>query len=348
MIPLEKLTERPAASSRPLYEIMENLEKFHLLTAAIDYDLFEYLKTPKSAETVSSELGTNSRLTEKLCNALNAMGLLLKTGSCYCNSSISNTYLVSSSPFYQIHLLNLERESRARRWPLFSKALKEGSLKAERDYGGAFTRDFLLAMAEGALRGGLQKVVDVLGSMPDFQKARTLLDLGGGHALYAIAFAKTNPKLEAYVLDFPHVIMSVTKQVISKYDLTNRVHTIPADFLKDDLGGKYDIIFASDALYKAKPQLSIMLQKVASSLNEDGLFVSKHWFLDEDKSSPLTAVLFDLNMSIEQYGDVPHNLFTLGEFISALNQAGFQLKNVTDISGQHDPSKLVIAKRCSS
>lgn len=346
MITLEKLTELPAFSFRPLYEIMESAEKFRLLTTAIDYDLFEHLKTPKPADALSSELGTDARLTEKLCNVLAAMGLLIKIGSCYCNSPISNTYMIASSPFCQRHLLNLKRESIERKWALFPRALKEGSLKAERRYSEAFTRDFLLAMAEGALRGGLQKVVDVLSSMDDFQKARTLLDLGGGHALYAIAFAQMNPQLEAYVLDFPHVIESVTKHVILEYGMSNRVHTIPADFLKNDLGGKYDVIFASDALYKANPQLSIILQKVASSLNSDGLFISKHWFLNDDKSGPLTAVLFDLNMSIEQYGDIPHDLFTMSEFIRTLNHAGFQLQNVIDVTGQHEPAKLVIAKRC--
>jgi len=60
----------------------------------------------------------------------------------------------------------------------------------------------------------------------------------------------------------------------------------------------------------------------------------------------LTSVFFDLKMSFEKHGDEPTDLFTLGEYISALTEAGFQIQNVTDINGPYDPSKLVIAKRC--
>ncbi len=333
-------------NSRPLYEIMENIEKFKLLTTAIEYNIFEHLTTPKTADTLSEELKTNLRMTTKFCNALTAMGFLFKNGQVYNNTPLSNMYLVKTSPFCQIHLLNLERDSRERRWSTFSKVLKEGSIKSERSIGGAFTRDFLLAMAEGALRGGLQKIVEIFSVMPEFKNAKTLADIGGGHGLYAIAFAQANPQLKAYVVDFPHVIESITKEAISDYEMTDRVHTVACDFTQGDIGGKYDIIFASDSMYKSHNQMVPLLEKIASSLNENGILVSKHWFLNEEKSSPMTSVLFDLKMSFEQHGDTPNDLFTLGEYISSLNEAGFQVQNVTDINGPYDPSKLVIAKRC--
>lgn len=346
MKPTEKLTELPQVSFQSVYAIMEHAEKFHLLVTAINHGVFEHLTTPKTSEALANELKTDLRLTTKLCNALTAMGLLTKSDLCYCNTSLSNTYLVNDSPFYQLHLLNLKYNGIQRRLKLLPEALKQGSLKVEQNSAGVFDSDFILAMAEGALRSGLQKTVNIVNEMDEFKTAKTLLDMGGGHGLYAIAFAQANPELEAYVLDFPHVIDSVTKTMISDFGLTDRVHTIPADFTKDDLKGPYDVIFASDTLYKATSQLSAMFQKVASSLNDGGLFVSKHWFLNDDKVSPLTAVLFDLTLSIQQHGAVQFNLFTLKEFLETLNSTGFQLKNVSDISVTNDPSRLVIAKRC--
>ncbi len=325
---------------------MENVEKFKLLSTALENNLFEHLTKPKTAAVLSEELGTNPQMTAKFCNALTAMGFLFKNGQDYYNTPLSSTYLVKASPFNQRHLLDLERESRERRWSTFSKVLKEGSQKSQRGTGEAFTRDFLLAMAEGALRGGLQKIVEIFSTLPEFKNAKTLADIGGGHGLYAIAFAQANPQLEAYVVDFPHVIDSITKEAISDYNMTDRVHTISCDFTQGDLGGKYDVVFASDSMYKPHNQIVPLLEKVASSLNKDGILASKHWFLNEEKSSPLTAVFFDLKMSFEKHGDLPNELFTLGEYINALNQAGLQVQNVTDINGPFDPSKLVIAKRC--
>jgi SAM-dependent methyltransferase len=325
---------------------MENVEKFRLLSTALEYEIFEHLTEPKTAAALSEKLETNPQMTTKFCNALTAMGFLFKNGNTYYNTLLSNTYLVKASSFNQRHLLNLERENRERRWSTFPKVLKQGSLKSERSTGGAFTRDFLLAMAEGALRGGLQKIVEIFSTIPEFKNAKTLADIGGGHGLYAIAFAQTNPQLEAYVVDFPHVINSITKEVISDYKIADRVHTIPCDFTQGDLGGKYDIVFASDSMYKPRKQMVPLLQKIASNLNNGGFFASKHWFLNEEKSGPLTSVFFDLKMSFEKHGEEPNELFTLGEYITALNQSGFQVQNVTDINGPYDPSKLVIAKRC--
>jgi ubiquinone/menaquinone biosynthesis C-methylase UbiE len=188
--------------------------------------------------------------------------------------------------------------------------------------------------------------VEVISAIPEFKKAKKIADIGGGHGLYAIAFAQANPQLEAYVVDFPNVIDAITKEVISDYHIGNRVHTVSCDITKAEFGNKYDIVFASDSLYKPRDQILPILKKVASSLNENGIFASKHWFLNEEKSSPLNTVFSDLEMSIIQHGNASMDIFTLGEYITSLIQAGFKVTNLIDINSPYETQKLVIAKRC--
>lgn len=98
-------------------------------------------------------------------------------------------------------------------------------------------------MAESAKCGALQETVRVVLENVDFKKVRRLLDLGGGHGLYSIAFAKKNEDIQAFVFDLPPVTEK-TKQFIEKYNVSN-VNLIPGDFFKDEIGNNYDLIFSS-------------------------------------------------------------------------------------------------------
>ncbi|WP_269849642.1 methyltransferase [Methanosarcina horonobensis] len=51
----------------------------------------------------------------------------------------------------------------------------------------------------------LQETVRVVRENVDFTNVKKLLDLGGGHGLYAIAFSKLNEDLQAFVFDLPPV-----------------------------------------------------------------------------------------------------------------------------------------------
>jgi len=333
------LEHPPEPSCDKIYEVILHAEVFYVLDAALELDLFERLKRPTSARELAELLGIDPKLTEKLCDVLVAMDLLKKRGDLYENSSLANTYLVESSPYCQKNLLKLERSMIKRRWAKLLEALRSGFVDVERRYS---PREFTLAMAESGLRGEVQRTVEVLSKLEDMKKARKLLDLGGGHGLYAIAFAKAFPNLHAYVLDFPHVI-EVAKEMVRRYGMEDRVSLIPADFTKDDIGSGYDVVFASHSLYGKNDQLLSVLRKVHASLNEGGIFVSNHWYLDERGKGPLRVLLWEFHLASFYFKGF--DLFTFREFASCLNKAGFVIEDVVDISHVDSPSRLVIARR---
>jgi len=324
-----------------IYEMIQNVEKFYIIDAALELGLFEKLKTPMSSFDLATQMNTNPKLTERLCNLLSAMGFLTKKGNIYENSLLSNLYLVDGSKYCQKNLLKLKRTIIKERWSKLSEVLRFGQIETEGKGKDAFSKEFIVAMAEGALRGDLQKTVKIICQLEELKKAKRLLDLGGGHGFYAIAFAQAFPNLQAFVLDLPHVIESVTKEILDLYGMKERVHLISADFTKDEIGKDYDVIFASDVLYRKRNQLQDILKKIYDALRPDGIFVSKHWYLNQDREGPFTSLLWEFSLSVCREFD----LFTTREFISNLNRSGFFIEDVIDISNKISPSKVILARR---
>ena len=331
----------PEISSEPLDRVGQGCEALHILFTALDFDLFNLLEEPKTANQISEEIETNPYLTEKFLNALVALQLHSKHDGRYANTKLASTFLVKSSPFYQGNLFRLSAKG-SDNCSKMSSILK-GEIQKEKDgrFEDVFDPRFILAMAEGAMRGSLHRTVKEVSNLPEFQRARKLLDLGGGHGLYAIAFSQINPNLEAVLFDLPHVT-EVAKEFIAKYEMEERIAIIRGNFLEDDIGNGYDIIFASDVFYRKKDVLLGILKKIHDALNDNGSIVLKHWLLNDDRTAPLVSVLFDFKLSLQ--GD-RHYIYTEKEYIELLQEVGFSSIRTLDISSSSSPSTIITGEK---
>ena len=331
----------PEISSEPLDRIRKDCEALHILFTAFEFDLFNLLEEPKTANQISGEIETNPYLTEKFLNALVALQLLSKHDNKYTNTKLASTFLVNSSPFYQGNLLRLSAKG-SDNGSKMSSILK-GEIQKENDgrFEDVFDPSFILAMAEGSMRGSLHRTVKEVSTFPEFQRARKLLDLGGGHGLYAITFSQINPNLEAVLFDLPHVT-EVAKEFIAKYEMEERVAIIGGNFLEDDIGNGYDIIFVSDVFYRKKDVLMSILKKIHDALNDNGSIVLKHWLLNDDRTGPLVSVLFDLKLSLR--GD-RHYIYTENEYIELLQEVGLSSIRTLNISSSSSPSVIITGKK---
>ncbi|HJH31189.1 MAG TPA: methyltransferase domain-containing protein [Methanosarcinaceae archaeon] len=337
----------PKISSESLDGMIKGCERTRILFTALDFDLFDLLDVSMTAEEISSRIETNAHMTGKFLNTLVAMKLLIKRDGRYANTELASTFLKKSSPFYQGHLLRLSGKTRD--WSKLNTILKadvseeDNSRGNDRNFEDVFDPGFILAMAEGSMRGGLHRTVNEVSNLPEFKKARKLLDLGGGHGLYAIAFAQMNPDLDAVVFDLPHVT-EVTKEFIDRYDMNERVGVFGGNFYEDEIKNEYeyDIIFASDALYCKPDVLAGVLNKIYVALDNGGSVMLKHWILDNDRTAPATSVHFDLMLSL--HGD-RHHIYTENEYIELLQGAGFLNIRTLDISSQTSPSVIIMGNK---
>lgn len=338
---MKAIPEGPEVSGESLYDVAQHAVRFALLCTAIDLEVHDFFEAPRTAAAFSDRFHTDSQLTEKFLNALVAIGLLTKEDSLYLNSPVSSAYLVSEKPFFQGGMLKFLEHSLGTRWAKLGSCLREGPLAQTGEEAQVFDRELVVATAQWAMNGGVQSAVQVMAFLPEFGRARRLLDVGGGHGLYAIAFCQANPQLEAVVLDLPPVV-EATEGYIAQYEMRDRVSTIPGDYVRDDWGGKYDIIFAADVFFRAKELMVPLVQKIRCSLNEGGVFVSKHLKMEEKRTSPAQTVFHDLMLFLLR--PFPPHTYTLEEFAVLFQEGGFEVETL-DVTIPHSQSGIMICRK---
>ncbi len=332
---MDKIIYRmPEADFGRIDEIAKGNEKANILFAAVDYGIFDLLSKPKAAGQVSEEIKTDPYLTEKFLNALVALNFIHKIENQYSNTKLAETFLVRKSPFYQGTLFEMKRRG-STDWQRISNALKNGGIKAGTENKSIIDRTFIIGHAEIAITGAMQRAVDAVSALPEIERAKKLLDLGGGHGLYSIAFSQLKPDLEVVLFDLPHVT-EIAKQYLEQYGMLNKIKFIAGDFTEDDIGTGYDIVFVSDVT------ISGILKKVYDALNENGVLIYRRWTINDDRTSPLTSVLFDFMLAMMRS---EHRVYTLGEYIHLLEAAGFHIDQILDISSPQDPTKIIVAKK---
>jgi cyclopropane fatty-acyl-phospholipid synthase-like methyltransferase len=121
------------------------------------------------------------------------------------------------------------------------------------------------------------------------------LDLGGGPGTYAVEMARKGVSVTLF--DRPETV-KIAKSVIKKSGIRN-VHFIEGDFLCDDTGKGYDLIFISQVLHACSENESMrLIEKSSNALNHDGRVVIQEFFLEEDRAHPVQSALFSVNMLV--------------------------------------------------
>ena len=104
-------------------------------------------------------------------------------------------------------------------------------------------------------------------------KARTLLDIGGGHGFYAMEFCNRHPELRATILDLSGAINTRVGQV--SRELAARVEFRIGNALTDDFGSDaYDVVLLANLLmvhHFTYASNQCILNRVAKALRRGGI-----------------------------------------------------------------------------
>ncbi|WP_440945049.1 methyltransferase [Methanosarcina sp. T3] len=367
------LLEKPDVDPDRFFKLVDSsiqgLREFRLIAAAIELGVFEALKVPLPAGVLAEKLGCDPVLMPHFCESLHSLGLLdrfeegahedekaqmqekgeseagskasnpdsgeKKEGAVYLVSELSATYLLGSSPFSQQHYL-AERLRNAELWVRLPEIMKKGPEIVEK---GHFFGEVVHCMAENAQCGLLQDTVRVVLENVDFTNVKRLLDLGGGHGLYAIVFSKLNEGLQAFVFDLPPVTQK-TKYFIEKYGASN-VDIIPGDFFTDEIGIGYDLIFSS---FNPGGKVPSLIPKISEALNPGGVFITRQVPDEKMKSNPVLS----LDWNLWTFEDVKkggsgysfENSVPFSEYIEMLGSYGLEVFRALDMK---DGSRIVFA-----
>jgi SAM-dependent methyltransferase len=334
-----ELTKLPVGGEvKLLDEIAGGYKAYQVLAHAVELKLFDWLEKNASAtrEEISTAMNINGMFMRSYLQALVDMGMVACDDDRYRNSDAASALLISSTARYQGDWLK-SISAQHSKWDNLGDTLMKDTPATGAFHSGP-GRDFIQALAQRSLRGELQAVARAIQAWEGFSASGRLLDVGGGHGLYAIALCQANPGLRATVFDKPHVT-DFTREYIEAYQMADQVGVQGGDVTEDDFGAGYDIVIVSHLLYKFRKDLPAIFLRLAECLNPGGLLVSNHWFCSPGCGMPAGG-LVELDKSLQSFG---HPLCHPEEFNASLKSCGFTLAKETEVPGIFGETKLHLA-----
>jgi predicted O-methyltransferase YrrM len=273
-IPLQTLTAHPEPSAatffRDLRELYTKTCTFCVIATMAEENLFSAFLTPTTPKEIEDVRGFSPGMMEYMCDICVHAGFLTKDGETYHITPAAQTYLTADSPYSQRGSLRNMYSHLQTLWLPLSDRLHNGPHVFDRAQ--FFHDSSLPAMAASTLCGRIQDTLKEIINLPEFPDWERIIDIGGGHGLYAIGVASENPHITAIVQDLPGVI-ALAEETIKEYGMENQIKTLPGDYLECSLGEpeSYDMVLASST---PAGHMDIMSDRIADILKPGGYFIN--------------------------------------------------------------------------
>lgn len=312
------------------------------IESAIRNRIFDILDFgPRTLEQVCRQTGCSLRGAEALMNLLVSVELLSKDkhGE-YALTLESATFLVSTKPGFQggffrhlskdlvPHFLSLEETVRS------GKPASKRNTQAE---GAAFFKSLVTDL----FPMNFPSARTVAQHLATHRKTETMhvLDLAAGSGVWGIAMAQAFPAAQLTVVDYPEVL-EVTRSTVQKFGLDSRYREISGDLLEVEFGTGYSVALLGHILHSEGDERSReLLRKTYDALDENGTMVIAEFLLQEDKTSPTQAAIFNVNMLVNTEQGRAYSFEELREW---LLEFGFRNIRLFDAPG---PSPLILADK---
>jgi SAM-dependent methyltransferase len=298
-------------------EMVNLFRNSRIILTADELGLFDQLQPGGSSSSwVAEQLHTHPRATDRLMNALVALGLLSKDKALFTNTGFSNRFLVKDSPFY-LGGLSLSNQT-WKTWSTLTEAVRKGTTVAMdspiNERPDSWRHSFIAAMHARANRQAPEAVAVI-----DLASTRKVLDVGGGSGAFSFAMIRSNPAIYATVFDLPNII-PLTSEYIEASGLSRQVDTITGDYLTDSFGFGYDLVFMSAIIHiNSIEENRVLVRKGAEALNTGGQLVILDHIMNDDRTEPEVGAIFALNMLV---GTLHGDTYSQNEIISWMKDAG--------------------------
>jgi hypothetical protein len=281
---------------------------------ALRLNLFELLRRESlPVAEIARQVGAQERGISLLLGALATLGYTQQRGDRFVLTGMAEKWtprLAEGARFYEELAFTGWNDVEAR---LRGEPTREAStLAASAATGGGMFSNARLAADEVARRVAIPR------------HATRLLDVGGGHGLYAAAFCQRYKRLSATVFDKQpalELLRNLTGDDIGGDALAARVLAQDGDFWSDDLGTGYDVALVFNLLNAFEPARRVeLLRRVAQAIARSGIVVVLDSMRDAGLRGAARAVvelttlrLFDPNQ---------HETYGSDELISWIQAAG--------------------------
>lgn len=268
---LERALYRLGAVPRPVVDIA-GAASFRALQAALRLDVFERLAAgPRTAAALAAELEVDPGILDALLDLLAAAGHLVRRGDTIANSVSTTRWLLRGSRDSLADFIGIWTDVVFDEWDTLEESLRAGRPAVH-------MHDWLAVRGKwpkfnAAMAAFARSAADIVAAAVPLAGARTLIDIGGSHGLYAIACCRRVQALRATIFDLP-VALEHTAANATVAGVGDRVTVRAGDLACDDLGSDYDVALLFQlAHYFDDAGLAAALAKVRAALAPRGRIV---------------------------------------------------------------------------
>lgn len=313
-----KPMQRDTSSIQIVLDLALSFERSRVLLTACELDLFSVIGAKvKPAAEIAAQLDTEEKATERLLNALVAIGLIEKNRNGYLNSKISLRFFDKTKPEYiglfkyQNYLWNL--------WGNLTPTVKHGKPPDILDIKD-MSREQIQPFIEAINWRSSILAHDVI-RLLDLSKVNKLLDLTGGLGNYTIEFLNLKPEIDAHLFDYPNII-SFTEEYLKSEGYNKKINLMQGDFRTDDIGSGYDMVFISFAMHHVSIWENIALcNRIYNALNKGGQLVIHDYLIHDDRTTPEYNALLSIEMLVSTNGG---DVYTETDYWIMLKESWFE------------------------
>lgn len=297
------------------------------LLAAIELGLFDALADgPLSPTEVGRRLGLDEERAEKLITACAALDLVERSGGRVANVADVDRFLVRGKPtYFGGYLLHFGKGSFSG-WGRVAEHLLSEERSERRYYD--LTQDAAEArsLTEAGYTGS-QGTARRMARRFDFSPYHHLLDLGGGSGVYSIEACRASPELRATVFDAPNVCV-VTRELVEKAALTDRIDAVGGDFTRDPLPAGADVVLLCGNLHAYDSETARrVVRKAYDVLPSGGGMILCDYMIDAGRTGPPVSAFLSVSLSFRGGSGKVHDA---NEFRAYLEEAGFRVDKVEE------------------
>jgi precorrin-6B methylase 2 len=322
------------------------------LLAAVKFRLFTHLAGTKlSGKEIKQKLSLNTtdRHVYDWLDTLVSLGFLQREGvmdsSVYSNSADSEVFLDKEKPSYIGGILEMGNNRLYKFWGDLEEALITGKPQNESKNSSEGNMSFFTDLYKDPAK--LQEFMDAMSGIQlgnfmmlakkfDFNKYKTLVDIGGADGLLSIQICLNHPDIHCSTFDLPPVA-PVAKKRIEQFNLSERITVLSGDFTKDELPSAEIITMGNIIHGTDEENKQLLVNKVYASLPENGVLIAIENIIDDERRVNTFGLLMSLNMLIEN-----GNAFDYmpSDFKRWATKAGFKRTEIIPLAG---PTSAAIA-----
>jgi 2-polyprenyl-3-methyl-5-hydroxy-6-metoxy-1,4-benzoquinol methylase len=309
------------------------------LGAAHQLDLFTHAaRGARTAPEIARAAGTDPKATERLLNAVVALGYMRKSRGNYTVLPLAKTFLVRDSELYQEHVNDVTRGITGL-WMTLADTVRTGRPVVPMNNGGAEFFRVLVGQIFPMSCSGAQGAVNALGAVRR-KRIRRVLDIGAGSAAWSIPFARAIRSARVTTVDLPEVT-PITREYAKRFGVAARYDYREGSMFDLDWGvDEYDVVILGHIIHSwGEEKGRELMRRALRALREGGMLLIAEISPNQDRTAPPFAALFSLNMLVASPGG---DVFTLKEMRGWLKEEGFRKSELLRVPA---PSPLILATK---